>query len=75
MRLIHTKTRQLKEFLGDDNVPPYAILSHTWGEEEVTYQDMLLPTAERKVDFKKRSLKSQAIIRSLLGECHQQHPS
>ena len=53
MRLIHTKTKQLKEFLGDENAPPYAILSHTWGEEEVTYQDMLLPNAERKAGYTK----------------------
>ncbi|MBE3043806.1 HET domain-containing protein [Candidatus Bathyarchaeota archaeon] len=38
MRLINTTTLQLKFFVGD--VPPYAILSHTWGEEEVVFQDM-----------------------------------
>jgi len=26
--------------MGDDNLPPYAILSHTWGDDEVTCQDM-----------------------------------
>ena len=27
---------------GDDNVPPYAVLSHTWGpeDEEVTFKDL-----------------------------------
>ncbi|RSL50317.1 hypothetical protein CEP54_011994 [Fusarium duplospermum] len=39
MRLINTKTLQLKEFNGT-NRPPYAILSHTWGDQEVTFQDM-----------------------------------
>ncbi|KAH7480525.1 hypothetical protein FOMA001_g8804 [Fusarium oxysporum f. sp. matthiolae] len=38
MRLINTKTLELHEFF-NDNVPPYAILSHTWGTEEVTFQD------------------------------------
>jgi hypothetical protein len=28
----------LVNFCGDD-IPPYAILSHTWGEEEVSFQD------------------------------------
>lgn len=41
MRLIHTKTYQLKEFTGHE-LPQYAILSHTWGkdEDEVTYKDL-----------------------------------
>ncbi|KAF5001076.1 hypothetical protein FGRMN_1270 [Fusarium graminum] len=37
MRLIHTKTFQLEEFFGQP--PEYAILSHTWGPDEATYQD------------------------------------
>ncbi|RFU77669.1 het domain-containing [Trichoderma arundinaceum] len=38
MRLINAITFTLEEFLGTD-VPKYAILSHTWEEEEVTFQD------------------------------------
>ncbi|KAF4460880.1 Vegetative incompatibility HET-E-1 [Fusarium albosuccineum] len=38
MRLINAETLQLHEFHGE-NIPPYAILSHTWGDEEVTFQD------------------------------------
>ncbi|KAK0385736.1 hypothetical protein NLU13_6913 [Sarocladium strictum] len=38
MRLINTQTLKLSEFYGDD-VPPYAILSHTWGQNEVTFQE------------------------------------
>ncbi|KAK3361098.1 heterokaryon incompatibility protein-domain-containing protein [Lasiosphaeria ovina] len=41
MRLLETGTLELKAFLGD--VPPYAILSHTWEDEEVTLQDMMGP--------------------------------
>ncbi|KAI1812792.1 HET-domain-containing protein [Poronia punctata] len=39
MRLIDVNTLQLIEFF--TNIPPYAILSHTWGSEEVTFQDYL----------------------------------
>ncbi|MCJ1315265.1 hypothetical protein MMC15_000581 [Xylographa vitiligo] len=39
IRLIDTFTLSLKSFLG--NTPPYAILSHTWEDEEVSFQDML----------------------------------
>ena len=39
MHLLHTRTGELREFHGD-KIPAYAILSHVWGEGEVTYQDM-----------------------------------
>ncbi|KAM6509682.1 hypothetical protein FALCPG4_017329 [Fusarium falciforme] len=39
MRLINTKTLRLEGF-NEVNRPPYAILSHTWGGQEVTFQDM-----------------------------------
>jgi hypothetical protein len=35
MRLLNTTSYELRSFLL--NIPPYAILSHTWGEEEVTF--------------------------------------
>ncbi|KAF5013655.1 hypothetical protein FDECE_347 [Fusarium decemcellulare] len=38
MRLINTKTLRLQQFVGR-TPPPYAILSHTWGNNEVTLQD------------------------------------
>jgi len=37
MRLINTLTLELEEFMGA--APPYAILSHTWADGEVTLQD------------------------------------
>ena len=39
MRLLHTETLRLHEFFGS-NIPPYAILSHTWGEDEVSFQEL-----------------------------------
>ncbi|KAN0102621.1 HET domain containing protein [Hyaloscypha variabilis] len=39
MRLINTKTMQLEDFTVR-NIPEYAILSHTWTEEEVTFQEL-----------------------------------
>ncbi len=39
MRLLHTSTLKLHEFFGDQ-IPSYAILSHTWGNEEVTLQEL-----------------------------------
>ncbi|KAE9365098.1 HET-domain-containing protein [Stipitochalara longipes BDJ] len=37
MRLLNVHTFKLHEFIGKD-IPPYAILSHRWEAEEVTYQ-------------------------------------
>ncbi|KAF4876063.1 Vegetative incompatibility protein HET-E-1 [Colletotrichum siamense] len=39
MRLINVDTLELEEFF-DENIPEYAILSHTWGREEVSFQDL-----------------------------------
>ncbi|KAF6822921.1 het domain containing protein [Colletotrichum musicola] len=38
MRLINTETYELEEFF-DSERPPYAILSHTWGVDEVNLQE------------------------------------
>jgi hypothetical protein len=39
MRLIDTCTLQFQEF-PDSELPRYAILSHRWGKEEITFEDM-----------------------------------
>lgn len=39
MRLINVETGILEEFWGE-SIPKYAILSHTWGPEEVTFAEV-----------------------------------
>jgi hypothetical protein len=39
MWLIHTETGDLEEFV-ESNAPPYAILSHTWMNEEISFVEM-----------------------------------
>ena len=39
MRLLHSETLQFREFFERD-VPKYAILSHRWGDKEVSFQEM-----------------------------------
>ncbi|KAH9226250.1 hypothetical protein K456DRAFT_1808767, partial [Colletotrichum gloeosporioides 23] len=51
MRLLHTMTLDLNEFIGD--VPPYAILSHTWENDEVSLQDLSTTAGRSKKGFKK----------------------
>jgi hypothetical protein len=52
MRFLHTKTLKLHEFFGDD-IPPYAILSHTWGEGEVSLQELQSGHGEAKAGYDK----------------------
>ncbi|KAK1755261.1 HET-domain-containing protein [Echria macrotheca] len=54
MRLVNAQTLRLKEFLGI-HVPRYAILSHTWGPDEVTFQmlESLDPGVERMAGYAK----------------------
>jgi hypothetical protein len=40
MRLINVEFMKLEEFM-EDQTPPYTILSHTWGNEEVTFKDFI----------------------------------
>lgn len=57
MRLVSTcedSTGPFKvEEFKDEHVPRYAILSHTWDEEEVSFQDMSDGNAMRKKGYKK----------------------
>ncbi|KAF2197377.1 HET-domain-containing protein [Delitschia confertaspora ATCC 74209] len=44
-----------KEFVDDSTIPPYAILSHTWGAdtEEVTFEDLMNSTGKDKPGYEK----------------------
>lgn len=58
MRLINTETGALEEYFGT-SIPEYAILSHTWGAEEVSFQDMSDPASHRKRGWEKIRKTSQ----------------
>lgn len=44
-----------KDLVGDDAIPPYAILSHTWGldTDEVTFDDVINGTGTHKPGYEK----------------------
>ncbi|GLA05528.1 hypothetical protein AnigIFM60653_006020 [Aspergillus niger] len=57
MRLLNTQLSDggafvIQDFL-DYELPPYAILSHTWGKEEVTYQEINTASAKEKSGYEK----------------------
>src|SRR6202044_2568952 len=57
MRLLELKNNGEFSLTKDliDNIPPYAILSHTWGEdnEEVTFQDLAQGVGKSKAGYRK----------------------
>lgn len=52
MHLLNTSSLKL-EYFDNHDVPPYAILSHCWGREEVTFQDVQSGNASEKAGYKK----------------------
>lgn len=55
MRLINAETYELESFTDHRQTPKYAILSHTWMEEEVLFQDLQssIPACRDMKGFKK----------------------
>ncbi|KEF55468.1 uncharacterized protein A1O9_08218 [Exophiala aquamarina CBS 119918] len=51
MRLLNVDTLKLESYHHAETTPPYAILSHVWEEEEVTFQDIDEPFLGQ--DFRK----------------------
>jgi hypothetical protein len=70
MRLINANTLKLHSFIDDFHAPKYAILSHTWGAEEVTFEQ-LRETPRRELEskkgFQKILLAAQQSLRDGLG--------
>ncbi|PMD19668.1 HET-domain-containing protein, partial [Hyaloscypha hepaticicola] len=52
MRLLHSQTLKLEEF-HDLTLKPYAILSHTWGEGEISFQEMQSGEGSKKAAYSK----------------------
>ncbi|UKZ53258.1 hypothetical protein TrVGV298_007050 [Trichoderma virens] len=63
MRLLSTENLQFFEFYGND-IPQYAILSHRWESDEISYQDMHdTKKHENKQGFRKISQFRQLALR------------
>lgn len=61
MWLLNVKTRKLKAFEGR-NIPLYAILSHRWEGEEVSFQDVQNGQAEHKGGYHKLDMFCKQVI-------------
>jgi hypothetical protein len=58
MRLINISTGTFEEFIGT-NIPHYAVLSHTWEEEEVSFRDMSDRSCKSKKGYRKIEMTCQ----------------
>jgi hypothetical protein len=52
MHLLNTSSLELEEFQ-DNDIPLYAILSHTWEKDEVSFQDIQGGTTKNKAGYAK----------------------
>lgn len=53
MRLIDAKSLKVQEFPGDQGIPAFAILSHTWGDQECSLRDMEDPNLKSRSGYAK----------------------
>lgn len=58
MRLINVDTFELDSFADHRNTPGYAILSHTWGEDEVLFRDAQPVTEATKQKHGRRKIEN-----------------
>jgi len=58
MRLINTETLMLEEFIRKEP-PPYAILSHTWDDDEVLFDEFKKDPTSAQVRGRKGYIKIQ----------------
>jgi hypothetical protein len=76
MRLVNTTSLKIEDFY--DNIPEYAILSHTWGQEEISYQEWVYAQDQtppywgwiRDPESLKK-LKSRQGYHKIIGACRQ----
>jgi hypothetical protein len=57
------------EMFNDSNMPPYAILSHTWGREEVTFENIVGAKGRTKTGYKKLLFCAQQAATDGLQHC------
>ena len=53
MRLINASTLKIEQFLNEATTPAFAIMSHTWGTDEVTLEQMEDPDVSRRKGYLK----------------------
>ena len=76
MRLINVETFELESFADHTNAHKYAILSHTWGEDEVLFHDVQ-PVTEatkgklgwKKIEYTCRQAQEDGLTHAWVDTC------
>lgn len=68
MWLLNTSTLKLEWFV-DERAATYAILSHTWGKEEVTFSDIQRAHPELKRGYRKIQQLCEQARKNRYGHC------
>jgi hypothetical protein len=68
MRLLYFNSSRRLSFadFSRKTIPPYAILSHTWGDDEFLFKDLVNGTSESKAGYKKIKFCSEQAARDSL---------
>ncbi|KAJ4353488.1 uncharacterized protein N0V89_005218 [Didymosphaeria variabile] len=72
MRLLHFKNGELSltdDMYNDGVIPPYAILSHRWGDEEVSFEEMTNGRGKTKAGYDKILFCAQQAAADGLQHC------
>ena len=64
MRLINIKTKELEEFF-ETEIPSYAILSHRWAHEELTFKEIF----KKRVNHNKQGYKKLVKACDIAADC------
>jgi hypothetical protein len=57
MRLLNIETLKLESFLEESTIPPYVILSHTWGDKEVLFEDLQELPQDREIQSLRQAMR------------------
>ena len=63
LEILPNEDFRLTEKFLDDAIPPYAILSHTWGSQEVIFEDIVKDSGRSKAGYKKIKFCSEQATR------------
>lgn len=68
MRLINVRNHEFQEFF-DKRIPPYAIVSHRWGDSELSFKDFRRVIEKGFEEFRRVTKKDESGYTKIIGAC------
>ena len=69
MRLLNAKTLEFRERFPSNNIPKYAILSHRWGNAEITFRDYETASRARLQGLRTEDAEHNVGLYKIAGTC------